>query len=363
VEISPFPHQGPLDPAAVVGRDALVDDLIERLTERRVTALLGPRRFGKTSVLRRVASDLETSGTSIVWVDAYEVSSITDLALRFDSALAAVSGAVERPLRERAAMVGLTFGVLRAEFSRRSASRPEPLAMLHTLLDTLVEAARREPTVVVFDEFGGVFGVEGAAGLLRTKFQHHFQEIGLVFAGSEPTIMRKLFTRHDMPFYAQADLIEIEPFDAATTVRIVDDGYRATGRVAGPIGTAVYDLTGGHPYRTMQAADAAWRRTRPGQRATEEVWIEARNFVLDASRIGNEALFSSFSSAERSVLRLLAGHRSLFGSDAELLGLSSSSAYGARSHLVDAGVVRDIDDAFRLVDPVFAAWIRDRVGF
>ena len=63
MEVSPFPHQGPLDPDAVVGRDDLVADLIERVTERRVTALLGPRRFGKTSVMRRVVDDLERAGT------------------------------------------------------------------------------------------------------------------------------------------------------------------------------------------------------------------------------------------------------------------------------------------------------------
>ena len=363
MELSPFPHQGPLEPAAVVGRDDLVGDLVERLTERRVTALLGPRRYGKTSVLRRVAHDIERAGASVVWVDTYEVSSTTDLALRFDSALAATTGPIERPLRERAAMLGLTFGILRAEFSRRSSSRPEPVAMLHTLVDTVIDVARRQPTVVVFDEFGGIFGVDGAAGLLRTKLQHHYQEIGLVFAGSQPTLMREMFTRHDMPFYAQADLIEIGPFDASTTHDIVDAGFRASGRVAGPVASAVHDFTQGHPYRTMQAADAAWRRTPPGQRADDDIWLEARNFVLDASRIGNEALFSSFTSAERSVLRLLASNRSLFGSDAELLGLSSSSAYAARGRLVDAGIVSDISDHFAIVDPVLAAWIRDRVGF
>ena len=74
-------------------------------------------------------------------------------------------------------------------------------------------------------------------------------------------------------------------------------------------------------------------------------------------------MFATFSSAERSVLRLLASGRALFGNDAELLGLSSSSAYAARDHLIGMGMVREIDDAFEVVDPVFADWIRERVGF
>ena len=43
MEPSPFPYHGPLDPAQVTGREALVVDLSRRLTERRLTALLGLR--------------------------------------------------------------------------------------------------------------------------------------------------------------------------------------------------------------------------------------------------------------------------------------------------------------------------------
>ena len=62
---TPFPHYGPLRPEQVHGRDELVSDLVERVTMRRVTALLGPRRYGKTSVLGKVASVVEAAGTSI----------------------------------------------------------------------------------------------------------------------------------------------------------------------------------------------------------------------------------------------------------------------------------------------------------
>ena len=363
MEVSPFPHQGPLEPASVVGRDPLVADLIERVTERRVTALLGPRRYGKTTVLRRAADDLSVGGTSVVWVDTYATTSITDLALRLDAGMAAAVGRVGPELRERAATVGISLGVLRAEFSRRGTQRPEPMALLHALLDSLVESARRHPTVVIFDEFGGIFGADGAAGLLRTKLQHHFQEIGLLFAGSQPTLMREMFSVQHMPFYAQADLIEIEPFDRSTTERIVADGFGGSGRDAGRLGAWIYDFTEGHPYRVMQAADATWRRTPPGTEATDDVWLEARAFVRNATRIAHEAMFATFAPSERSVLRLLASGRALFGNDAELLGLSSSSGYAARDHLVGMGMVRSVDDGFAVVDPVFADWIRERVGF
>ena len=78
-------YQGLLSPELVSGRDALLADLAERVSERRVTTLLGPRRYGKTSVLRRLATDL--SEVANVWVDLHAVVSVADVAVRFDEAI------------------------------------------------------------------------------------------------------------------------------------------------------------------------------------------------------------------------------------------------------------------------------------
>src|SRR5688500_14299910 len=105
MELSPFPYQGPLEPELVHGRDDLIRDLTERITARRVTALLGPRRYGKTSVLGRVAADLTEVAT--VWVDLYEVTSIADVAVRFDDALGATSGQFAAEARAIAATLSI----------------------------------------------------------------------------------------------------------------------------------------------------------------------------------------------------------------------------------------------------------------
>ena len=56
--------------------------------DHRLTALLGPRRYGKTSLLRRVAADLAAVGPETIWIDLYELSSMADLAGAVDRALA-----------------------------------------------------------------------------------------------------------------------------------------------------------------------------------------------------------------------------------------------------------------------------------
>src|SRR3954453_2026376 len=138
METSPFPYQGPLEPAQVKGRADLIAAPPGGVTQRRVTALIGPRRYGKTSLLVRVADDLANAGTSVVWVDFYEVSSVADVALRFDAALNAATGPIRSRIANIAASVDLNLGLLKLGFARRKDERPEPLATLHLLLDTMV---------------------------------------------------------------------------------------------------------------------------------------------------------------------------------------------------------------------------------
>ncbi len=67
------------------------------------------------------------------------------------------------------------------------------------------------------------------------------------------------------PFYAHADIVEIEPSSIGELSDIIDGGFARTGREPGRLASLVHQLTGGHPYRAMQLADAAWQRTEPGE--------------------------------------------------------------------------------------------------
>ncbi|HEY0518192.1 MAG TPA: ATP-binding protein [Ilumatobacteraceae bacterium] len=361
MELSPFPFQGPLEPLQVKGREPLIADLTERLTERRVTALLGPRRYGKTSVLVRVADDLAKAGTSVVWIDLYEVTSVADVALRLDAALNGARGPVRARLATIAASVDLNLGLLKLGFARRKDERPDALATLHLLLDTLVSAAHDHPTVVVFDEFPGITRVDGVAGLVRTKLQHHFQEIGIVFAGSQPSLMRTMFTDKTMPFYAQADLVPVGPFTASAVTDIVDGGFQATGRDPGSLSAAIFNYASGHPHRTMQTADAAWRAAEPGAPYTASVWEDALVAVRASTDLANETVYSSFLAGEKMVLRLIAGQHSLFGAGAQLIGLASGTAQHARDSLLGAGDIVKAGSGYALVDPVLSDWIKRRL--
>lgn len=358
VEPSPFRYQGPLDPDDVHGRDDVIAELTERVTAHRVTALLGPRRFGKTSVLRRMSADL--SELTTVWVDLYEVTSMADVTVRFDEAIGGRRGAFGTSARDLAGALSFNLGAIKLELSRPARNRPDPVLSFKTLLDVLVGASLKSPTLLVIDEFSSISRVPGAAGALRTALQHHYSEIGLVFAGSHPSMMRTLFTDRAEPFYGQADLMHLGLLSSAAVQRIIDDGFAATGKDSGSVASYINQFCEGHPQRSMQLADACWRHTGSRETADLDVWSSALTEVRSSTAEGLERIYSGFGGGEKAVLRAIARSGSVYGAEATVLDLSPGSAGYARGTLIDSGDIVESGRHLRVVDPLFADWLRRR---
>ena len=357
---SPFPYHGPLDPDQVSGREDLVGDLEARITSRRVTALLGPRRFGKTSVLRKVSADLAAAGSETVWIDLYELSSIADLAGAIDQGLAGVQGRIRRAIDSLAGTFSLQIGFVGIELSKGRNERPDPVLTVRTLLDVLVRTAQKHPLVVVFDEFSGIARVRGGAGMLRTQLQHHYRDLGIVFAGSQPSTMQMLFTDRAQPFFAQADLVEIGPLDIGAVINIVENGFAATDRSTGGIVNHVVRTAEGHPQRAMQLADALWRFTPEGGTADDTTWVAAIEDVRVTIAGGLERLYTLLPTGHQKTLRAVATNGRVYGRAAEVLDLSPGTARAAVENLLGDGTLVKRDGRLAIIDPLYADWIAHR---
>lgn len=359
-DVSPFPYQGPLAPEQVTGREVLVAELAERLVERRVTALLGPRRYGKTSVLKRVCADLAAVGPETVWIDLYELSSVADLAGAIDQGLARVTGRIRRALDSFAGSFSLRLGFVGVELSKGRRDRPDPVLTVRSLLEVLVRTSEKHPLNVVFDEFSGIANVTGGAAMLRTQLQHHYRRLGIVFAGSQPSTMRMLFTDQAQPFFAQADLLEIGPLPDDAVADIVEDGFAATHRQTGGMTSRLVLAAGGHPQRAMQLADALWRCTPEGGTADESTWDRAIESVRANVDGGLERLYAVLPVGHQKTLRAVAADGRVYGRTAEVLELSPGTANAAVEVLLGNGHVVRSDHRLLIVDPLFADWLRRR---
>jgi hypothetical protein len=361
MEESPFVTHGPWPPATMQGRADLIADLVERVSRRRVTALVGPRRYGKTSVLQRVAADL--TEVSSVYIDLWGVASSADVARAFDDALAKTSGRMRRRVDDTAISLGLNVGGVGLSIARPARDRPDYDGLIPSLLSVITGAAEQVPTLLIIDEFSAADRVPHALARLRTGLQHHYRNLGLLFAGSEPSTMQMLFADRAQPFYAQADLLAIGPLSLADATAIITDGFVSTGRGAGALPALAMDLTGGHPHRTMQLADAVWRATPTDTTVQPEHYRmgldQVRREVID----GLQRFFISLPLGHQRVLRLVANGHPPHGAKGEVIDLTPGSATHARDALLANGDLINPDGRVALTDPLLADFLRTTLPF
>ena len=75
----------------------------------------------------------------------------------------------------------------------------------------------RIPTLVVFDEFQDLLTAGTSLdGLLRSHVQYHGDAAVYIYAGSQPSLMRKLFSDRERPLYGQAEPLDLGPLPSTT---------------------------------------------------------------------------------------------------------------------------------------------------
>jgi hypothetical protein len=84
--IYPFQMTKPVEPDEVIGRDTQITQLKNLALEGNNARLVAPRRFGKTSLLRRVQSELPDETWTTVYVDLMGIVTMDDVASRIERA-------------------------------------------------------------------------------------------------------------------------------------------------------------------------------------------------------------------------------------------------------------------------------------
>lgn len=365
-ELNPFVFSRPVDPEDLIDRDREAEQLLALAEGGHATRLAAPRRYGKTSLLRRVGQEAEKAGLNYVEVDFYGVLSQGDVAVRLEEAYGGLRSAPRRiaiaAIRTLRPRVSVGAGSARVEV--RPELTEEVSRLLLGLLDLPLELFERTGTrtLVAFDEFQALLAVDPAIdGLFRSRIQRHGDAASYIFAGSHPGLMEQLFGDRERPFFGQARALRLEPLGDADITEYVGTRFEASGRDAGPTLEALLDLAKGHPQRAMLLAHHLWEQTPRGAPATPERWQAALNCVFDEHSEALQATWDALETKEQAVLAALTfGAMPLF-SERTLarFNLSKGGAQHARDTLARSGHLHKVGNAWKLVDPLLAEWIAD----
>lgn len=267
------------------GRELSPDELVDREEELSVTTaamlrggklfLIGPRRYGKTSILRAATDAAERQGAVVLRYDAEAFPTLDQLAARLLADTATrLTGSVEKAgtaIKEFFASVQP-----QASFDPASGRWTVSIGIAHAdgggvplladVLDGVERAAgkARAPVSVVIDEFQKVVEAGGAdaEGQIRAAIQRH-RHVGYVFAGSKTRLLADMTGEPNRPFYKLGTVRFVGPVPRGPFADFLQRGF-AAARIPVESGAvdAILDAAEEVPYNVQLLAHAVWETCR-----------------------------------------------------------------------------------------------------
>jgi hypothetical protein len=361
--------------AAFTDREREIEELSANIRNGQDVVLFAPRRFGKSSLIWRVAQELVTEDVLVAQVDLMRTPTKEKLAERLAKAIHEEIASRLFRTRERVRVfAGLRIkptvtvdpddGSLSFSFEA-SADAQDIDATLEGLLALPGRLAgdRKRSVALVIDEFQEVVDIDpGLPRLMRSVFQEQ-PEVAHVYLGSRRHMMERIFNDENEPFWRSAKQIELGVIPLDLFARYANERFLATAKRLDEHACArVLEMTGGHPYGTQEALYFLWEQTPPGGVAEADRLEGAINALLRSEHSHFSLLWSRAAASQRRVLQALSAEqpaRPLTSGYRQRHGLPSvATVQTALDALGAAEVVARVGRGeYRIAEPFLAEWI------
>lgn len=387
---NPFWFGGDVGAEGLVDRDTETAQVERTIRDGSKLFLIGPRRFGKSSILRAASERLAAKGAIVIRVDADPISSLNDLVEKIVTLSAShLKGKVHQVVDN----LGDFFSKLRPEAKfdinerewnvtlgvRTDDEGTQGIQNLVEALNGLEKLAMAQPTSkpvgLVIDEFQRVveLGGQRAEAQLRSAIQQH-SRVGYVFAGSNTRLLTAMTMNHDRPFYRLGTVMTVGAVPRQDFAGFITKNLRKSGfRVADPaIVATLLAMAEDVPYNVQSLANSCWNELL-STRGTGEPILTADVLQKALVRAVMEldpiytGTWTKLTTIQQNTLRAVIREDGKSLSSAPVvrtIGAASSTVHRALEGLRNQNVLRD-DAAdgkiqLRFDDPFFAHWIRMR---
>jgi len=377
---NPFEFGAEIEPARLVDREEELGILTRAAVNRERLFLIGPRRYGKTSILAAAGAALERENITVL---RYNVETYETLGRLAEALLAGAAKKLTGTLQQAGETVKHMFARLRPgidyNFTDQTLSitlggatrgDEDTLPLLTDVLDavnTLAGKAKRT-AVVILDEFQQAIreGGETAERQIRSVVQRH-KNLAYIFAGSKTRMLVEMTNSPERAFWKLGARYTLGPVPRVPFLEFLRGGFEDAGmRVRDGALEHLMDLSEDVPYNVQQLAHMSWEllRTRPKESLTSAFVDGALGTVVAREHSPYTQLWTSLTQTQRIVVRavIIEHGRNLRSKDAlARYGLAASTMTRSLQTLDDRGVIREDEGEgvrYRLEDPFLAAWLR-----
>lgn len=339
------------------------------------TILISPRRMGKTSLVEKVCSLVESDTLKIAKIDAFGCRSENDFINAFATAVVRATSSKWEEWMENAKTflsrfipkisIGqdpLTDFSIALEYNRANTVTEDILQLPET-----IAKQKGIKIVICIDEFQQIADFPDSITFqkkLRSVWQLQ-SNVSYCLYGSKKHMMEKMFQSQSHPFYRFGDLFYLDKISETDWVEYICDRFRVTGKeISRELASEICTVTDRYSSYVQQLAWLVWLRT--DKHATKEDVEFGIDRMLDAC----EPLFiqqtESLSAYQMNFLRVLANGVHTGFTRSEILDTYQLGTAANISRLKKALTEKDLimmtaPKKLEISDPILALWLKRRV--
>lgn len=359
-----------------IGRKEEIRRLKMNFEEGINTILISPRRWGKTSLVRKVCDVVDRKKVIPVFVDIFKCKTEYE----FYNALA------EAVLKQTASKAELWMDNARdfiARLSPKVSFSPEPNSEFalslgispkthapEEILSLAEEIAQKKQKriVVCIDEFQQIGEMADSVSIqkrLRSVWQHQRLTSYCLF-GSKKHTMMNVFQKRNMPLYQFGDFKFLDKIPTETWVEYIVQHFKDRQRTISTEQAAkICQLVDNYSSYVQQLSWLVFSLIDEGQVVTDEHLKQGVKDLLNSQEQLFMQQIEPLTAYQMNFLRcILSGHHDDFGETAvrEEFQLGSvSNITRLKTALVDKDIVEMSGKRYYITDPVFALWFRSRM--
>ncbi|MFH1362025.1 MAG: ATP-binding protein [bacterium] len=335
--------------------------------------IFSPRRYGKTSLIKKTLGLLKQKDVLTFYVDLYALTSKKKFIEIFARAIAQE---LETDLNKLARLLQNLLPRILPKLIIKNKGLPElefdfkgTAKNITASLSDIYEAIpkhikkKKKKAVVVFDEFQEIMNLEDEEieRTLRSHIQFH-HDVSYVFMGSKKHLMTKLFNDPNRPFYKSGRLFplkKIRPEDFAKFIsaRLAKSRIKIERKLV----LEILEVTECHPYYTQLFCSVLWERSLDKGKIEKIDLDKALTETISRSASIYVEIFDNLTNLQRKFLEALAKGptNNLYSKDFILeneLGAPSSIQRSLKS-LVQKGILEKENGLYLFSDIFFRKWL------
>ncbi len=333
--------------------------------------LISPRRWGKSSLVRKTAAEVSTSYSDIrfCFLDLFRIRTEEEFYKRYATEIIkSTSGKLDEWIESTKNFLGrlspsFSFGTDPANDFKLSFGVSSNELDVEEILNLPEKIATKKniQIIVCIDEFQNIGNYKESLEfqkLLRSVWQYH-QNTSYCLYGSKRHMMMELFEKQSMPFYKFGDVLFLQKITKQHFIEFITRSFSKTDKYIDKVlSKNLIERVDTHPYFVQQLAHIVWVNTSGN--VTEYILEESVNELIDQNSILYQQIVNELSNTQLNFLIALSKGEIVFNS-AEVIHKYALGTSGNVTKIKKALLKKEIIDisngSISFLDPALRLWL------